>query len=94
MNIEIPESLISLPHRGQGMFNSRPQKGSAGMIEFLQCLQSCPEPLQGRDRQGGEVKGAVHHLPNRINQGDKIRTRLLLNTESMPAGKQRGVVPI
>lgn len=64
------------------------------MIELLELLKSCLEALKGPDRQGGEVRGGVHHLPNRINQGDKIRTRLLLNTESMPAGKHRGVVPI
>lgn len=76
------------------MFNSRPQKGSAGVIELLELLKSCLEPVKGPDRQGGEVRGGVHHLPNRINQGEKIRTRLLLNTESMPTGKHRGVVPI
>lgn len=93
VNIEIPEPSISLPHRGQGMFNSRPQKGSAGMIELLESLKSCLEPLKAPDRQGGEVRGGVHHLPHRINQGDKIRTRLLLNTQSMPVVWSRFRIP-
>lgn len=84
MNIEIPEPFISLAHRGQGTVNSWPQKASAGVIELLELLQSCLGPLKGPDRQGGEVRGGVHHLPNRINPGDKIRTRSLLSTETAP----------
>lgn len=76
MNIEIPQAFISLPLLGQGMFNPRPQKGSAGMIELLELLQSRLEVLKGADRQGGEVRGAVHHL----------LTELITGTQSEHAG--------
>lgn len=63
------------------------------MIELLESLKSRLEGLKAPGGQGGEVRGAVHHLPHRINPGDKSRTRLLLNTRSMPVVWSRFRIP-